>query len=270
MQYFLPTIIYGICSIGFWLLDAMLFCFYGHLSSFSGALWVEVPLYRLLLRMAISGLLLGIGIRKSKDLYETRGIINNIGFVSGMNRPSRESVDKTQRLIFYGVKMANALKMSEQEILNYQQLCYCYDIGKITFSNRLWQNKKEKQEWEKERWNQHSEDGYQIALMLAPLVDCAELIRCHHERWDGSGQLGLIGNQIPLACRIFSVVWVYDGLTRPVNPYKRGLTCDEAINELRYYAHSALDPELVELFIKLIQGSGLVEDMRNKVALSFR
>lgn len=270
MQYFLPVALYSGIALIFWLLDAALFGFYGHLNSFAGALWAEVPLYRLLLRGAVAAILIGIGVHKSWVLYATSGIINNIGFVANLNKPSRESADKCQRLVFYGEKLASALKMSEEDILHYDQLCHCYDIGKITLPNCILENKKERSGWEKERWNQHCEDGYAIASMLEPLAGCAELIRCHHERWDGSGQLGLIGNQIPLACRIFSVVWVYDGLTRPVNPYKRGLTCDEAANELRYYAHTALDPELVELFVKLMKGNGLADGVKSSVALSFR
>ena len=270
LQYLLPALMYSGIALVFWLLDAVLFSFYGHLDSFVGALWAEVPLYRLVLRSLVAGILIVVGLRKSKEIYCASDIIQDIGFVGNMNRPSRESAEKCQRLVFYGEKLANALKMSEEDILAYQQLCYCYDIGKITLPNCILESKETRTGWEKDRWNQHSEDGYLIASMLAPLAGCAELIRCHHERWDGSGQLGLIGNQIPLGCRIFSIVWVYDGLTRPANPYKRGLTCDEAANELRYYAHTALDPELVELFVKLMKGNGLMDGVKQGVALSFR
>ena len=100
MQYLLPALMYSGIALVFWLLDAVLFSFYGHLDSFAGALWAEVPLYRLVLRSLVAGILIVVGFRKSKEIYCAGGIIQDIGFVGNMNRPSRESAEKCQRLVF--------------------------------------------------------------------------------------------------------------------------------------------------------------------------
>ena len=100
LQYLLPALMYSGIALVFWLLDAVLFNFYGHLDSFVGALWAEVPLYRLVLRSLVAGILIVVGLRKSKEIFCADGIIQDIGFVGNTSRPSRESAEKCQKRTF--------------------------------------------------------------------------------------------------------------------------------------------------------------------------
>ncbi len=71
----------------------------------------------------------------------------------------------------------------------------------------------------------------------------------HHERWDGSGYLGMKGNQIAYISRLIALADVFDALTA-VRSYKRGWTFDEAYEEIVKSSGKHFDPKVVRLFIQ--------------------
>ena len=80
---------------------------------------------------------------------------------------------------------------------------------------------------------------------LGPAVD---VIRCHHERWDGHGYPhGLRGAEIPLAARIFAICDAFDAITSD-RPYRRALPVGHAFDEVRAGAGTQFDPEVVAAF----------------------
>ncbi|MGB8507902.1 MAG: HD domain-containing phosphohydrolase, partial [Pyrinomonadaceae bacterium] len=79
-----------------------------------------------------------------------------------------------------------------------------------------------------------------------------EIIRLHQEKWDGSGKpYGLIGEQIPLLARIFSIASFYSGL-RGAHTTRDGVLCDDSTDVLRDMAHTHFDPHLVSKFVENI------------------
>ena len=92
--------------------------------------------------------------------------------------------------------------------------------------------------------------------MLSPIAHLQEAIDipyCHHERWDGAGYpRGLAGEQIPLAARIFSIVDVYDALTSD-RPYREAWPPDDATRYIRAESGRIFDPEMVSMFLNLIE-----------------
>lgn len=84
------------------------------------------------------------------------------------------------------------------------------------------------------------------------LAHAREVVECHHEKWDGSGYLiGLAGENIPLAARIFAIVDVFDALTSR-RPYKAPMPFHEAMAIIEGYASSHFDPRLVQTFKSII------------------
>ncbi|MEO7274198.1 MAG: HD domain-containing phosphohydrolase [Vicinamibacterales bacterium] len=87
------------------------------------------------------------------------------------------------------------------------------------------------------------------------LLQLAEQIaRCHHERWDGSGYQGLVGEDIPLAGRIVAVADVFDALTQK-RPYKPAWPIAEAVAEIERQRHRQFDPTIVDAFLRVINRS---------------
>jgi diguanylate cyclase (GGDEF)-like protein len=98
----------------------------------------------------------------------------------------------------------------------------------------------------------HPVVGSEIVQGIEFLGPAAEVIRSHHERWDGDGYPdGLKGEQIPLVARIISVVDFYDS-TRCDRPYRAGMSRDESLALLRRMAGRAFDPRVVSVFVESI------------------
>ena len=81
-----------------------------------------------------------------------------------------------------------------------------------------------------------------------------EIARCHHERWDGSGYEGLVGENIPLAGRIVAVADVFDALTQK-RPYKAAWPITEAVAEIERQRYRQFDPTVVDAFLRVINRS---------------
>lgn len=79
-----------------------------------------------------------------------------------------------------------------------------------------------------------------------------EVIRHHHERFDGKGYPdGLKGGEIPVPARIFTVVDSFDAMTSD-RPYRKALTLDEAIDRLRRGSGTQFDPDVVAAFTGIL------------------
>jgi HD-GYP domain-containing protein (c-di-GMP phosphodiesterase class II) len=128
-----------------------------------------------------------------------------------------------------------------------------HDVGKMSIDAAVLRKKGalDPAEWTEMR--RHPLYGYEILRQSPRLAMAADIARCHHEKWDGSGYpAGLAGEAIPLAARIVAVVDVYDALRAP-RPYKEGLSHEEACRVLldgdaRTRPAEQFDPALLALF----------------------
>jgi HD-GYP domain-containing protein (c-di-GMP phosphodiesterase class II) len=86
-----------------------------------------------------------------------------------------------------------------------------------------------------------------------PFRSLVEYVRYHQEAYDGSGYPeGLVGDAIPLGARIIRVADTFDAIISD-RPYRRGRSIDEAVTELRNMAGGAMDPTLVEVFLRVLK-----------------
>jgi len=83
---------------------------------------------------------------------------------------------------------------------------------------------------------------------LRPALD---IPYCHHEKWDGTGYpLGLVGEKIPLAARVFAVVDVWDAL-RSDRPYRKAWPQDKVHAHIAASAGAHFDPAVVKVFLQM-------------------
>jgi diguanylate cyclase (GGDEF)-like protein len=102
----------------------------------------------------------------------------------------------------------------------------------------------------------HPDAGADILALAPGLEDIAEVVRQHHERYDGNGYpRGLAGEGIKIEARVVSVCDTWAAM-RAERPYRAAMPEDEAIEELRRVAGHQLDPRVVEAFLRVLQRGG--------------
>jgi HD-GYP domain-containing protein (c-di-GMP phosphodiesterase class II) len=100
----------------------------------------------------------------------------------------------------------------------------------------------------------HPNQGAKIVEPIPFMGEAVDIVRSHHERWDGGGYpRGVQGEDIPLAARIFAIVDSFDAMTSD-RPYRSALPVEEAVGEIRAGAGTQFDPECAKAFEHLVAG----------------
>jgi putative nucleotidyltransferase with HDIG domain len=152
----------------------------------------------------------------------------------------------------YAREIAAAIGMSEaeQEIVHTAGLLH--DIGKFNLPDDILKADVPLGDAEWELIRTHPEEGARLVAHLEGYSAAAEIVRAHHERFDGKGYPhGLARTQIPLGSRIISVADTYDVLTAR-DSYRKPIPSAQAIEELRRVAGTQLDPAVVSVFVDLL------------------
>jgi len=154
--------------------------------------------------------------------------------------------DRMQNLV---ATFAIAAGIPESDITGIQLFAEFHDVGKIGIPDHILNKQGPLTDEERTEVQRHCEIGYRIAQASTDLLPISDWILKHHEWWNGAGYpLGLIGKQIPFECRIMAIVDAYDAMTNP-RPYRKALSHEAAIAELKRCAGSQFDPGLVKVFI---------------------
>ncbi|SHK52943.1 PAS domain S-box-containing protein/diguanylate cyclase (GGDEF) domain-containing protein [Clostridium cavendishii DSM 21758] len=165
---------------------------------------------------------------------------------------SEETEKHTMRLVENAITMGEYYNFTTAQLDELALLASLHDIGKIGIPETIL-NKPGKLTYEEmEIMKTHTEIGFRIAQASQDLAYIANQILTHHERWDGKGYpLGLSGNQIPINSRIISIIDSYDAMTND-RVYKKAISKEDSMKELRRCSGTQFDPEIVEVFIKNI------------------
>jgi diguanylate cyclase (GGDEF)-like protein/putative nucleotidyltransferase with HDIG domain len=165
----------------------------------------------------------------------------------------------------YAVTTAEALGLPADRVATVRAAALLHDIGKIGVPDSILnkQGPLTSEEWEPIK--EHPQLGVEILRHVIDLINCLPAILHHHEHFNGTGYpSGLKGNNIPLEARILAVADAYDAMTS-FRPYRERLMPQEAIAELRRCAGTRFDPELVEIFCRLMEPALISEPEKNKV-----
>ncbi|HVL81737.1 MAG TPA: HD-GYP domain-containing protein [Actinomycetota bacterium] len=130
-----------------------------------------------------------------------------------------------------------------------------HDIGKWQVPREVIQKAGPLDDDEWKIMRMHPVAGVQMISDVKILEPAFDVIRYHHERWDGTGYpYGKAGDEIPVAARVFAIADVFDALTSD-RPYRtRSFTLDEAVDIVRAGSGTHFDPRLVETFLDVVLG----------------
>jgi diguanylate cyclase (GGDEF)-like protein len=149
------------------------------------------------------------------------------------------------------VTIGRQLQLSDTEIDRLRVAALLHDVGKVAVPEEILEKPTALTSSEWRTVVQHPRIGQVILEQAAALKDAVPIILHHHERYAGHGYpFGLRANEIPLGARIVAIADAYDAMIND-RPYKRAITHEQAIAELRRHAGTQFDPELVELFCDL-------------------
>jgi len=170
--------------------------------------------------------------------------------VEAKDRTTRGHLERTQA---YGIALAREI---DPDLVRTPTLGYgffLHDIGKVGVPESILckDGPLTTEEWDVMR--AHPMIGADIVAPMGFLADTVALIRHHHERFDGSGYPdGLSGDAIPLTARIFAVADSFDAMTSD-RPYRDSIGIERALDEIRSGAGTQFDPEVVGVFVEMIE-----------------
>jgi putative nucleotidyltransferase with HDIG domain len=152
-----------------------------------------------------------------------------------------------ERVTAYGVLIARSLGvLVEGTPTEFGFLLH--DIGKLAISDVILHKQGPLNTEERARMVEHPVIGAEIVQGIDFLKGAVDIVRHHHERWDGDGYPdGLAAEQIPLSARIFAVADVFDALTTN-RPYRQASSLDVARRMITAEAGKQFDPQVVEAF----------------------
>lgn len=178
-------------------------------------------------------------------------IINTL--LAMLYEKSTETEEHCKRLEAYCVAIGQKMNLTTKDLDELSLLALLHDIGKVVIPPSLLKKPGPLTPAEWEEMRRHPEIGYRIARESTELASISNLILSHHERWDGKGYpRGLIGEDIPLACRIISVVDAFDAMTNN-RVYRKAMSVEEAITEIKKNAGTQFDPQIVEVFLEILK-----------------
>jgi len=157
-----------------------------------------------------------------------------------------------KRLERLGVLVGERLGLSGEQLIDLSFGAYLHDIGKVKVPDEILGKEGSLTESEWEEMRKHPEHGAEMLREKEILRGAAEIVRAHHERYDGDGYpAGLKGEEIPIGARVVAVVDAYDAITS-ARPYQKAQARKDALDELKRSAGSHFDPNVVRTFIEVI------------------
>jgi putative nucleotidyltransferase with HDIG domain len=157
----------------------------------------------------------------------------------------------SDRVSAYAVAIATGMGLDDEFVSSIRDAGYLHDIGKIGTPDAVLTKKGVLTPEEMDIIREHPGASHKILMQARLPKEIKEMIRHHHERYNGSGYPdGLSGEDIPLGSRILAVADAYEAITAD-RPYRESRSCDEAVEELKRCCGEQFDASIVEVFLRV-------------------
>jgi diguanylate cyclase (GGDEF)-like protein len=150
----------------------------------------------------------------------------------------------------YALGLGRLLNVTAEELEALKAGALLHDVGNLAVPEYILNKPGRLSPAEFEKMKVHATVGGDIVSRVGFPYPVEDVVRFHHERWDGTGYpAGLKGERIPLVARVIAAVDFYDS-TRCDRPYRAGMTREQSLALLRRKAGKSFDPVVVEMFVK--------------------
>ena len=168
------------------------------------------------------------------------------------------------------VKVARHLGFSESRVRELEYAALLHDIGRSAIQRELWGKSGILSLEEQGAVRHHPRIGAEWIRRSGFLAAAAEIVEAHHEQPDGKGYpRGLSRNQIPPGSRIIMVVAAFDAMTSD-RPYRKGLSPEEAFEELLAHSGTQFFSDIVEALIELYSKGALFDEFEDEELEHYR
>jgi response regulator RpfG family c-di-GMP phosphodiesterase len=158
----------------------------------------------------------------------------------------------SSRVAAFSATIATELDLADDLVEDVRIAGRLHDLGVIGVRDDILEKMGPLTEEEFDDVKQHVAIGSRILSPLIHLGPVAELVRLHHERWDGSGYPdGKRGEDIPVGSRILNAAETYDALTTN-RPYRERIEPEEAVAQMRQLAGKTMDPDVIDALAKAV------------------
>jgi HD-GYP domain-containing protein (c-di-GMP phosphodiesterase class II) len=159
----------------------------------------------------------------------------------------------SERVTQYAVALARELHLSERRVQAIEYAGFLHDMGKIGLQHNILLKPGALTDSEWEQMKRHPVTGAKIVSDLHFLKGAHDVVLFHHERFDGTGYPhGLAGERIPLEARIVKVADAFDAMLSD-RPYRKALSLERALEQLRQGSGTEFDPRVVAAFVGLVE-----------------
>ncbi len=169
----------------------------------------------------------------------------------------------TERVTAYTIAIARAMGLPKEQISVIARGAFLHDIGKMAIPDEILRKPGPLTPEQIITMREHCYHGYQIVKKIPFLVEAAEIVYSHQERYDGTGYpRGLKAEEIPLGARIFSVADTLDAITSD-RPYRAAQSVAAAREEIQRWSGRQFDPQVVDIFMKMPEN--IWTDLRKEI-----
>jgi len=159
----------------------------------------------------------------------------------------------SERVTQYSKQIVKKMGMKVEELKNLELACRIHDVGKIGVSDRILLKKGKLTIAEWAEMKMHPVKGAEMLTFSEYFKPVIPIVRHHHERWDGKGYPdGLKGEEIPLGARILAVADAFDAMSSS-RSFRDAINLKKIIEVLKENAGTQFDPQIVEVFMKIIE-----------------
>jgi putative two-component system response regulator len=167
-----------------------------------------------------------------------------------------ETGEHCRQLGLLSERMAAVLGLDERKQMTIRIGGYLHDIGKIGIADAVLLKPGKLTDSEMAEMRRHSEIGAAILEVHEAMSEISQIVRHHHERWDGRGYPdAMVGRAIPLGGRIIAVADAFSAMTSD-RIYRAALPMDRAWAELKAHSGTQFDPEILAVFEQVVDEEG--------------